>query len=73
MNLVLESYKITSQFPSAEKYGLASQINRSAVSIPSDIAEGCSRTCSLEVSRFIEIAIGSAFELETINLSLSNL
>ncbi len=51
--------------PSNEKYGLISQIRRSAVSIPSNIAEGSSRTSKKDFARFIEISIGSAFELET--------
>lgn len=58
-------YEITASLPAHEKYGLASQMNRSAVSVPSNIAEGCSRKTATEFSRFLEIAIGSAFELET--------
>jgi four helix bundle protein len=63
--IVLNSFKITSSFPPQEKYGLASQINRAAVSIPSNIAEGSSRTSVKDYNRFIEIALGSSFELET--------
>ncbi len=51
--------------PVAEKYGLRSQICRSAVSIPSNIAEGCSRSSQVDFKRFLEIALGSSFELET--------
>ena len=58
-------YEITASFPGHEKYGLVSQMNRSAISIPSNIAEGCSRRTAVEFSRFLEIAIGSSFELET--------
>jgi len=58
-------YEITSQLPSEEKFGLKSQMQRAAVSIPSNIAEGCSRSSNLEFKRFLEIAIGSSFELET--------
>lgn len=58
-------YDLTSLFPVHEKYGLCSQMNRAAVSIPSNIAEGCSRRTNLEFSRFLEIALGSSFELET--------
>lgn len=63
--MVKRIYELTALLPSNEKYGLVSQMNRSAVSIPSNIAEGCSRKSKLEISRFLEIAIGSAFELET--------
>ena len=48
-----------------KKYGLRSQICRSAVSIPSNIAEGCSRSSQVDFKRFLEIALGSSFELET--------
>ena len=58
-------YQITATLPAHEKYGIVSQMNRCVVSIPSNIAEGCSRKTSLDFSRFIEIAIGSSFELET--------
>lgn len=59
------SFKLTSTFPSQEKYGLVSQMNRCAVSIPSNIAEGSSRTSDKDYKRFIEISLGSCFELET--------
>ena len=58
-------YKHVSQFPTSEVYGLASQIKRSAVSIPSNIAEGSSRSSDKDFNRFLQIALGSAFELET--------
>ena len=58
-------YELTSTFPAQERYGLISQMNRSAVSIPSNIAEGCSRNSVKDFSRFLEFAIGSSFELET--------
>jgi four helix bundle protein len=51
--------------PDNEKYGIVSQIKRAAVSIPSNISEGCSRNGSDDFKRFLEIALGSAFELET--------
>lgn len=65
MNLVIKCYYYTSKLPPLEKYGLISQINKSAVSIPSNIAEGCSRSSNKDFSRFIQIAVGSAYELET--------
>ena len=58
-------YKLTSNFPSSEIYGISSQIKRAAVSIPSNIAEGAGRNTNKDFSRFIAIALGSAFELET--------
>jgi len=63
--LVDKVYDQSNLLPKDEKFGLASQIKRSAVSIPSNIAEGCSRKTNKEVARYLEIAIGSAFELET--------
>jgi len=54
-------YKITSKFPSSEIYGITSQIKRAAVSIPSNIAEGAGRNLNKDFSRFIAIALGSAF------------
>ena len=65
MELVDSLYIIVAAFPSIEKYGLSSQITRSAVSIPSNIAEGASRNSEKDFARFLEIALGSAFELET--------
>ena len=65
MQLVKQTYGLTNSLPKKEQFGLISQINRSVVSIPSNIAEGCSRTFDLELIRFLEIALGSAFELET--------
>jgi len=59
-----EVFEILSSFPSEEKFGLTSQISRCSVSIPSNIAEGSSRT-DKSFSHFIDIALGSSFELET--------
>ncbi len=56
---------LAERLPVEEKYGLRSQICRSAVSIPSNIAEGCSRNSQIDFKRFLEIALGSSFELET--------
>lgn len=58
-------YKSTSAFPDSEKFGLTNQLRRASVSIPANIAEGCSRSSNKEFCRFLEIAIGSAFEVET--------
>ena len=65
MNLVTEVYRFIGYFPKNEIYGLRSQISRCAVSIPSNIAEGSSRNSEKDFKRFLEYAIGSAFELET--------
>ena len=64
-SLVKDIYQITDNFPTKERYGLCSQIQRAAVSIPSNIAEGCSRRSEIDFARFLEIAQGSAFEVET--------
>ncbi len=58
-------YKVTSTFPPEEKFGLTNQLRRAAVSIPSNIAEGASRKSNKDFARFIEIAIGSANEIDT--------
>ena len=58
-------YAITSKFPSDEKFGLTNQLRRASVSIPSNIAEGSSRNSNKDFARFLEIAIGSAYEIET--------
>ncbi len=63
--LVKIVYTCTEQFPKEEVYGLQSQIKRSAISIPSNIAEGCGRNHPKDIMRFYYIARGSAYELET--------
>ena len=63
--LCLEIYRITTKFPKEEKYGLTSQIRRSAVSIPSNIAEGYGRKTTLDYIRLLYISYGSVCELET--------
>jgi four helix bundle protein len=63
--IVRNAYNITNTFPASENWGLVQQINRAAVSIPSNIAEGNSRTSDKDKNRYIEIALGSTFELET--------
>lgn len=65
MNLVVEIYKITNHFPKEELYALTSQMKRSALSIPSNIAEGAGRNGKAEYCRYLYIALGSAIELET--------
>ena len=65
MQLVDDVYTIVDKFPSKEKFSLSSQITRSAISIPSNIAEGASRVSVKDFARFLEISIGSSFELET--------
>ena len=62
--MVLQVYEIAGLFPNEEKYGLTSQMRRSAMSIPTNIAEGCGRGSSLDMRRFLHIAMGSACELE---------
>jgi four helix bundle protein len=64
-SLVKEVYVAVEMMPSEEIYGLSSQIKRSAVSIPSNIAEGCGRASKKELGRFLQISIGSSCELET--------
>ena len=65
MNLTVDIYSIIKSIPKSEEYNLKNQIIRSAVSIPSNIAEGCSRKSKKDFCRFLEISLGSAFELET--------
>lgn len=65
IQLVTDIYKLTKTFPKEEIYGLASQMQRAVVSIPSNIAEGNDRNSSKEFSQFLRIARGSLAELET--------
>ncbi len=58
-------YKLTESFPSKERYNLISQMNRASVSISSNIAEGCSRSSVKDLTRFLDISLGSSFELES--------
>ncbi|MBN1820677.1 MAG: four helix bundle protein [Prolixibacteraceae bacterium] len=62
---VTEVYEVTKQFPQDELYGITSQIRRSSVSIPSNIAEGAGRRTKKEFSHFLDISRGSTYELET--------
>ena len=65
MDLVVETYKLTRGFPKEELYGLTSQVRRSALSIPSDIAEGQGRGVGAEFAHHLRISQGSLQELET--------
>ncbi len=65
MVLVSETYNMTKTFPDFEKFGLASQMNRCAVSIPSNIAKGSSKNSDKHFANYLEISLGSAFEWET--------
>lgn len=65
IEIVKDVYEMTSKFPRQEYYGLASQMQRCAVSIPSNIAEGFNRFHNKEYKQFLYIALGSCAELET--------
>lgn len=64
--LVKSVYNATNTFPKEELFGLTSQIRRCVISISANITEGCGRTTDKELCRFLDIANGSAFELETL-------
>lgn len=65
MVLVTDIYSITKTFPGDEIYGLTNQLRRCAVSIPSNIAEGYGRNSTNDYKRFLKIAVGSLYELQT--------
>lgn len=65
MSLAKTIYSITEVFPGEEKFGMVSQMRRCAISVPSNIAEGAGRSSNKEFVRFLDVAIGSAYELET--------
>ena len=73
MSLVTEIYKLTNTFPSHERFGLMSQMQRAAVFIPTNIAEGSAKTSNKDFARFLEMSIGSLFELETELIIVLNL
>lgn len=65
MDIVDVVYTLADSFPKYEIYALSDQVRRAAVSIPSNIAEGSSRTSEIEFARYLEYSIGSCFEVET--------
>ena len=65
MGLVDETYQLITLFPSSEKFNLSSQLARCSVSIPSNIAEGTSKSSDKHFNKYIEDSLGSAFEWET--------
>ena len=71
--LALKIYQITELFPKQEIYGVTSQIRRAAVSIPTNIAEGCGKDTDPELKRFLLIAMGSSSELEYLLLLVHDL
>lgn len=66
LDLVEEIYSFTNDFPPEEKFGMTSQLRRSSVSVPSNIAEGAGRQSKKEFSRFLYISLGSLAETETL-------
>ena len=63
--IAVNCFKLATSFPKEEKLGISSQVTKAAVSIPSNIAEGSSRSSEKDYNRFLEISLGSSFELET--------
>jgi four helix bundle protein len=72
-NIVLKFYKTTKKFPRDELYGLTSQIRIVAISIPTNISEGCVRSSDADFARFLYIALGSTSELEYLTVLSSEL
>lgn len=64
MDITVEVYSLTEKLPDSQKFGLATQMQRAAISITSNIAEGSSRTSDKDYKRFLEYSLGSCFELE---------
>ena len=65
MDIVEQVYQLVKTLPNSELFGASLQMRKAVISMPSNIAEGCSRSSSKEISHYFEISIGSAFELET--------
>ena len=65
MQVVVETYQLVKLFPKEEEYGMKIQVKRAVTSIPSNIAEGCSRSSQKEFKHYLEISVGSSFEVET--------
>jgi len=71
--LTLDLYRTTETFPSSEKFGITSQIRRAALSIPTNLSEGCGRWGDGDMARFVQIAMGSASELDYLLLLAADL
>lgn len=71
--LATEIYRVTSDYPKEEKYGIVSQLRRCVVSISSNIAEGAGRGSNKQFEHFLNIAYGSSYELETQMIISQNL
>ena len=65
VDLAVKVYQVTAEFPNEEKFGITSQMRRSSVSVPSNIAEGSGRSTNKDFSNFLSTSIGSCYELET--------
>src|SRR5438045_3969469 len=65
IEIVKRIYILTKQFPNEEKFGIVSQITRAAISIPANIAEDSSRNSDKDYARFLQLSLGSAFEVQT--------
>jgi four helix bundle protein len=70
--LTVDVYRITETFPRSEQFGMTSQLRRAAVSVPTNIAEGCGRGSTTELARYLQIALGSASELDYLLLLAEN-
>jgi len=65
MSLAKEVYVLLCDFPESERFGMISQLRRCSISVPSNIAEGTSRSSNKELAHFLRIALGSCYEMET--------